>query len=46
LGGRGRERRPRPGQAFIAIFSLPKLFVPVVLTAALGWWLGGKLRAR
>jgi hypothetical protein len=34
------------GQAFIAIFSLPKLLVPVVATAAIGWWLGGKFRAR
>ena len=37
---------PDAGQAFIAIFSLPKLLVPVVATAAIGWWLGGKLRAR
>lgn len=34
------------GQAFIAIFSLPQLLVPVVAAAALGWWLGGRLRAR
>ena len=33
------------GQAFIAIFALPQYLAPVVAVAALGWWLGGRLRA-
>lgn len=37
---------PDAGQAFIAVFALPELFVPVVAAAAIGWWLGGKHRAR
>lgn len=37
---------PDAGQAFIAVFSLPQLLAPVIATAAIGWWLGGKLRAR
>lgn len=34
------------GQAFIAIFMLPKLLVPVVALAAVGRWLGGKFGIR
>lgn len=35
---------PDAGQAYIAIFYVPALLVPVVAAAALGRWLGGKLR--
>lgn len=34
------------GQAFVAIFALPKLLLPVVVLSAIGWWLGGKFHAR
>jgi hypothetical protein len=34
------------GQAYIAIFYVPPLLVPVLATAALGRWLGGAIRAR
>jgi len=34
------------GQAYIAIFYVPPLLVPVLATAAFGRWLGGSLRAR
>lgn len=34
------------GQAYLAIFYVPPLLVTVVVTAALGRWLGGILRAR
>jgi len=34
------------GQAYIAIFYVPPLLVPVLATAAFGRWLGSSLRAR
>ncbi|MBR0713809.1 hypothetical protein [Bradyrhizobium liaoningense] len=34
------------GQAYLAIFYVPPLLVPVVATAAFGRWLGSALRAR
>lgn len=34
------------GQAYLAIFYVPPLLVTVVVTAALGRWIGGALRAR
>jgi len=34
------------GQAYIAIFYVPPLLVPVLATTALGRWLGSSLRAR
>jgi hypothetical protein len=34
------------GQAYIAIFDVPPLLVPVLATAAFGRWLGSSLRAR
>jgi hypothetical protein len=34
------------GQAYIAIFNVPPLLVPVLATAAFGRWLGGSLRSR
>jgi hypothetical protein len=34
------------GRAYIAIFYVPPLLVPVLATAAFGRWLGGALRAR
>ena len=35
-----------PAQAYIAIFYVPLLLVPVLAIAAFGRWLGGSLRAR
>jgi hypothetical protein len=37
---------PDAGQAYIAIFYVPPLLIPVLATAAFGRWLGGSLRAR
>ena len=34
------------GQAYIAIFGVPPLMVPVLATAAFGRWLGSRLRAQ
>ncbi len=34
------------GQAYIAIFSMPLLLVPVLAIAAFGRWLGGSLHSR
>jgi len=34
------------GQAYLAIFSMPPLLLPVVAIAVFGKWLGGALRAR
>jgi hypothetical protein len=37
---------PDAGQAYLAIFYVPPLLVPVLATAAIGRWLGGRLRAQ